>query len=459
MTAAVAAIACSAQEGTSRADSIAQRTVTSRLSVGGYGEAAFSRNFYSDHVSRYSQPEAHKDDPSHGRFDIPHAVIYLGYDFGKGWSFGTEIEFEHGGNGIAYEKEDEEGGEWEQETEKGGEVELEQFWLQKSFGRWANIRAGHIVVPVGLTNAHHEPLNFFTVYRPEGENTIMPSTWHQTGVSFWGRYKDFRYEAQFLAGLNADQFTNTNWIKKGPKSPLEFDVANKYGVSLRVDNYTVEGLRIGVSAYYGHSIGNSYPNNVNGVDAEYKGRVAIGAVDFTYKGHNWIVRGQADYGYLGDAGQLKYVYNRLNSKSPFKHSAFVSGNAYAVGIEAGYDVFSQIDCLRKASQKMYVFGRYEAYNPYASSTKGTDYDYTAVKRMALGINYLPIKQIVIKAEYSKRFLKSLYNNEPSVNIGVAYEGWFDLGHRQMAQKEQADFDRLNERINDLQRQLNELRKQ
>ena len=224
----------------------------SRLSVGGYGEAAFSRNFYSDHVSRYSQPEEHKDDPSHGRFDIPHAVVWLGYDFGKGWTLGTEIEFEHGGTGIAYEKEDEEGGEWEQETEKGGEVELEQLWIQKSFARWANLRVGHIVVPVGLTNAHHEPLNFFTVYRPEGESTIMPCTWHQTGVSFWGRYKDFRYEAQLVAGLNSDNFTNTGWIKKGHKSPMEFDVANKYGVALRVDNYSVPGLRIGLSGYYGH---------------------------------------------------------------------------------------------------------------------------------------------------------------------------------------------------------------
>jgi hypothetical protein len=395
-----------------------------RLTVGGYGEAVFSRNYFSDHVSRYSQPEEHKDDPSHGRFDIPHAVIYLGYDFGKGWSLGTEIEFEHGGNGIAYEKEDEEGGEWEQETEKGGEVELEQFWIQKSFGSWANIRAGHIVVPVGLNNAHHEPLNFFTVYRPEGENTIMPSTWHQTGVSFWGRYKDFRYEAQLLAGLNADQFTNTGWIHKGHKSPLEFDVANKYAVSLRIDNYSIHGLRIGVSGYYGHAIGNSYPRNANGVDAEYKGAVAIGAIDFTYKAHNWIVRGQADYGYLGDAEQLKYVYNRLKSKSPYKHSAFVSKNAYAVGIEAGYDIFSQIASMRQDNQKLYVFGRYEAYNPYASNTKGTAYDYTAVKRMAAGLNYHPVPQIVIKAEYSKRFLKSIYNDEPSINIGVAYEGFF-----------------------------------
>ena len=405
-------------------DSVMQHVRGNKLSVGGYGEVAYGRNFYSDHVSRYSAPEDHKNDPSHGRFDIPHAVIYLGYDFGKGWTMGTEIEFEHGGTGVAYEKEDEEGGEWEQETEKGGEVELEQFWIQKRFSKAANLRFGHIVVPVGLNNAHHEPLNFFTVYRPEGENTILPSTWHQTGISFWGKSGKFRYEAQFLAGLNADQFTNTGWIHKGTSSPLEFDVANKYGVSLRGDYYCIPGLRIGLSGYYGHSIGNSYPNNKNGTDAEFKGAVAIGALDFTYNAHNWIVRGQADYGYLGDAEQLKYLYNRKNSKSPYHHSAFVSKNAYAVGIEAGYDVFSQIEKMKADDQKLYVFGRYEAYNPYASITKGTAYDYTAVKRLVFGVNYYPLKDIVIKAEYGNRFLKSQYSNEPSINIGVAYEGWF-----------------------------------
>ena len=414
----------------SAGDSVMQHAGGKRLTVGGYGEINYSRNFYSDHVSRYSQPEEHKNDPSHGRVDIPHAVIYLGYDFGRGWTFGTEIEFEHGGNGLAYEKEDEEGGEWEQEVEKGGEVELEQFWLQKSFSKALNLRIGHIVVPVGLNNAHHEPLSYFTVYRPEGENTIMPSTWHQTGLSLWGRYGDFRYEAQLLAGLNADGFTNVNWIKNGNKSPLEFDVANKYGVALRVDNYTVKGLRLGLSGYYGHSIGNSYPNNAAGVDAEYKGQVLIGAVDLTYKGYNWIVRGQADYGYLGDAAQLKYVYNRLNSKSPYKHSAFVSKNAYAWGVEAGYDLFSvignwsKVKGLNAERPQLYVFGRYEQYNPYASQTKGTAYDYTEVKRFAVGLNYHPIKQIVVKAEYSKRLLRSLYNDEPSVNVGVAYEGFF-----------------------------------
>lgn len=424
MSAALIAGLASANAQTVAADSVMQHVNGKRLSVGGYGEVALSRNFYSDHVSRYSLADEHKKDPSHGRFDIPHAVIYLGYDFGKGWTMGTEIEFEHGGVGMSYEKEDEEGGEWEQEVEKGGEVELEQFWIQKSFGRWANIKAGHIVVPVGLNNAYHEPLNFFTVYRPEGENTVLPSTWHQTGVSFWGRTKGWRYELQFLAGLNSDNFTNTGWINKGPGTPTEGEIATKYGTALRIDNYCIKGLRIGLSGYYGHAIGNSYPNNKDGAESKYKGVVAIGAIDFTYNNYNWIVRGQADYGYLSDAKQLKYFTNRLNGLSPFHHSAFVSKNAFAYGIEAGYNIFSQIEKLRQSNQKMYLFGRYEHYNPYASKTKNTSYDYTNVQRMAVGINYYPVKQIVVKAEYSHRFLKSQYNNEPAINIGVAYEGWF-----------------------------------
>ena len=424
MSAAMVAGLATASAQTVAADSVMQHVNGKRLSVGGYGEVAMSRNFYSDHVSRYSLADEHKNDPSHGRFDIPHAVIYLGYDFGKGWTMGTEIEFEHGGVGMAYEKEDEEGGEWEQEVEKGGEVELEQFWIQKSFGRWANIKAGHIVVPVGLNNAYHEPLNFFTVYRPEGENTVLPSTWHQTGISFWGKTKGWRYELQFLAGLNSDNFTNTGWINKGPGTPTEGEIATKYGTALRIDNYCIKGLRIGLSGYYGHAIGNSYPNNKDGAESKYKGVVAIGAIDFTYNNYNWIVRGQADYGYLSDAKQLKYFTNRLNGLSPFHHSAFVSKNAFAYGIEAGYNIFSQIEKLRQDNQKLYLFGRYEHYNPYASKTKNTSYDYTNVQRMAVGINYYPVKQIVVKAEYSHRFLKSQYNKEPAINIGVAYEGWF-----------------------------------
>lgn len=241
-------------------DRVMNHSKGKKLSIGGYGEVAYSRNFYSDNQYRYRDPAKYKNDPSNGRFDIPHAVIYLGYDFGKGWTMGTEIEFEHTGTGSAVEIETDEGGEYETEIEKGGEVELEQFWIQKSFARWANLKMGHFVVPVGLNNTHHEPLNFFTVYRPEGENTILPSTGHDTGVSFWGRHGDFRYEVQVVAGLDAFMFSRDNWAKNAAGSAFEFKPANKYGFAARIDNYTISGLRLAVSGYYGRAMHNTYPN-------------------------------------------------------------------------------------------------------------------------------------------------------------------------------------------------------
>lgn len=409
----------------SATDSVQQHAKGNRLSIGGYGEIAYSRNFYSDNGQRYSNASAYKNDPSHGRFDIPHAVIYLNYDFGKGWTFGTEIEFEHGGTGSSIEYEAEESIEYENETEKGGEVELEQFWIQKSFCDAFNIRAGHIVVPVGLTNAYHEPLNFFTVYRPEGENTILPCTWHQTGASLWGRVGDFRYEAQFIAGLNAFGFSRSNWIQGGASSPYEFEVANKYGFSARVDNYTVPGLRIGLSGYYGQAMHNTTPHDMEkGTGKDIKGNVYIGALDFTYNRYNWIARGNIDYGYVSDASTItSYVYPGTSTVKPNQsgNNKYFGSHAVAAMVEVGYDIFSQIAKLRQDNQKLYVFGHFEYYD---SNVHNTTAQWTNKKILAGGVNYYPLPQICIKAEYNHRFLKSKYNDEPALNIGVAYQGFF-----------------------------------
>ena len=307
-------------------------------------------------------------------------------------------------------------------------MELEQFWIQKSFSKAANVRFGHIVLPVGLNNAHHEPLNYFTVYRPEGENTILPSTWHDTGVSFWGRSGDFKYQVMMVAGLDAFQFNRDGWIHSGAGSAFEYKVANKYGFAARLDNYSIPGLRIGVSGYYGRSMHNTQPHdmeNDGNVNKDLKGNVAVGSVDFTLNRWNWIVRGQADYGYVSDAAaitQIKRTRARI-SNSPYSSMPFAK-NAVAVGIEAGYNIFSQIEKMRRADKKLYVFGRFEKYNSYIPSDDQQKYEFTNKTRFVGGLNYYPIPQIAIKAEYSYRKLKSQYNDEPSLNIGVAYEGFF-----------------------------------
>ena len=398
--------------------------IKKRLTIGGYGEAVMTRNFFSDSYLRYTDAASKKDSKGHGRFDLPHVVIFLGYDFGKGWSMGSEIEFEHGGMESAMEIETEEAGEYESEIERGGEVALEQFWIQKSFCPEFNIKLGHIIVPVGATNQHHMPTEFFGVYRPEGENTIMPCTWHETGISLWGQAGDWRYEVLFISGLDSERFGAQSWIHDGSASPYEFKIANNYAGAFRVDNTSIKGLRLSLSGYVGNSFNNTLMETNGSKYDGVKGTVTIGAFDFAYNDHNWIVRGNFDYGHLSDSYAIKEFNMNMTNASP-SPKQLVASDAIAAGIEAGYDFFSLSPKLRQKEQRFYLFGRYDYYDSmYKMERNAFSYDWCGRQRVAVGINYYPIRDIVIKGEYSIGLLRSKYNNEPGISLGIAYSGFF-----------------------------------
>lgn len=394
-----------------------------RFRVGGYGEAVFSRNFYSDNYLRYSRPDSYRDE-SHGRFDIPHVCINLGFDFGKGWSMGTEIEFEHGGTESAVEIETEEGGEYETEVERGGEVALEQFWIQKQFLPQLTLRVGHQVVPVGAVNARHEPNQFFGVYRTEGENTIIPCTWHETAISLMGHAGNWSYQAMFMPGLDSERFGNQSWIHDGSASPFEFKIANNYAFAARVDNRSIKGLRLGLSGYVGNSFRNTlYPTSASKNEGVH-GTVSIASFDFSYSYKALIARGSILWGHLSDAVHISRFNMGMSQNSTSKRQE-VAKVAISVGVEAGYDIFTFLPTLMAKEQKLYVFGRYDYCNPMWKM-EGTQKPLKWTERnvMTVGLNYYPMKQIMIKGEYSCRYLKHPYNNEPAINLGIAYVGWF-----------------------------------
>jgi hypothetical protein len=396
----------------------------SRLTLGGYGEAIYKRNFFSDNINRYSHASDYKNAPSNGRFDLPHITLLIGYEFGKGWRFSSEIEFEHGGTEAAVELEAEEAGEYETEVERGGEVAFEQFWIEKTFNKALNLRLGHIIVPVGFTNMNHMPNEFFTVERPEGESTIFPCTWHETGILLWGKARDWRYEVTFLPGLNSELFNRQNWVGLASASPFEFKVANKFAGAFRVDNQTIKGLRIGISGYYGHSFNNSIQPTTAEKYKKVTGSVAIGSVDFKYDDHNFIARGYFDYGHLSDSQTISAYNKNLPKNSPSKRTN-VASDVLISGVEAGYNFFALSDKPKVNTQKFYLFGRYEYFDSMWKTAGDIPKDeWCGRQKIVGGINYFPVKQVVIKSEYAYSTLKSQYNNEPVMSIGVAYTGLF-----------------------------------
>lgn len=396
----------------------------SRLTLGGYGEAVASRMLYSKNFKRYSDATLYKGDKGYGQVDLPHVVFFVGYDFGHGWSLGSEIEFEHGGTESAVEIEEEETGEYESEIERGGEVALEQFWLQKSFSRELNLRMGHLIVPVGATNAHHMPTEFFTVYRPEGEATILPCTWHETGISIWGEVKDWRYEAMVIAGLDADRFNNKNWIHGASGSPYEFKMASDVAGAFRIDNRSIKDLKLSLSGYVGGS-GRNTLNATKKYD-DILGLVAIGALDFRYEGRHFIARGNVDYGHLGQSLEISKTNkaSRKDSPSPKNNVAM---SAFAAATEVGCDLFSFIPSMRDRDQRLFLFTRYDYYDSmFRTVSHMSDEPEWERHKVTVGLNYSPIKEIVIKAEASERILRPQFNNEPTLSIGIAYMGMYKL---------------------------------
>ena len=413
-----------------------------KFTIGGYGEVTAKHCFYSNNYLRYGKnPEKYAGD-HYGEFDLPHVVINMGYDFGYGWSMGTEIEFEHGGTESAIEIEEEEGGEYEGEIERGGEVALEQFWLQKKFNRYAILRAGMQVIPVGGLNAHHESTEYFGVYRNEGEFTIIPSTWHEVALTFMGSSpKGWHYQVMFLPGLDSDRFNRKNWVKPGAGSPYEFKLANVFAAAARVDYTGVKGLRLSLSGYCGNSFRNTLSKSNSELDAstykDVKGTVSIGSFDFAYKDYGLIIRGSATYGHLSDAAAITQ-YNIAMRKGSVSSKQWVASDALAASVEIGYDFLSLSNNAKVNRHKLYLFGRYDYYDSmFRYDNKPTDmYSWCGRHRAAVGINYFPIKQVGVKAEFSYGILKQgtradgtrgkIYNDEPQIAVGVVYAGFFQL---------------------------------
>ena len=364
------------------------------LTAGGFGEIALSRNFFSDNVYRYPNAPAHEKE-GHGRLEIPHVGFSIGYDFGKGWSMQSELEIADAG---------------------AGEAALEQFWIQKSFFPSLNIKGGHFIVPVGGLNNANDPMNYFTVYSPEGEFTILPSIWHDTGVTIWGEAGKWRYEVQLIAGPDAFLFSSDNFVKKGAGAPFEFKAADQCGIAARIDNSPIKSLNIGLSGYYGKSMHNAYPDDP-GTErhAGVKGAATIGAFDFLYEDSRIIMRGSVDYGHI--------KHNRTAAGAPYDKSPAGRGTI-ACGMELGYDLFSLFEKLHTSGNRLFVFGRSEYYNPYIRNESQKIAEFAEKTRVAAGLNWFPIPEIAVKCEYSYRFLAAQYNNKPSISLGVAFQGFF-----------------------------------
>ena len=373
----------------------------SKWRIGGYGEVVAAFKKYG--TNRFYGNSEGNPKENRNTIAIPRVVIAGDYKFNSKWILGVEVEFEAGGTGTTYELENTENGEYETEVEKGGEVALEQLHITRLIHRAFNVRAGHIIVPVGLTNNHHEPNQFFGTVRPEGETTIIPSTWHETGLEFFGNfgkgYAAFDYEAMIVTGLNANGFDRNKWAGGGKQGKFEVDNFTCPAFVARLNWHGVKGLRLGTSFYYCSNVGGNADKSQTYAGFG-KTPVRIYTLDGQYR-NQWV------------EARTNFMWGNLTN------SSVLSAN------EAGLKIKGFFNSCPKFPD-IIPFVRYEYYNSQESVVAPYNADdRLKVGMFTAGINWRPLPCLVIKGDYTTRRIGSgKYNSENEFAIGIAYTGWF-----------------------------------
>ncbi len=398
---------------------------------GGYGEMLAKRMDYG--INRFYGGNDGNSKTTRSAVSIPRFVLALDYKFNEKWELGSEIEFEAGGTGQAVELENSENGEYETEIEKGGEVALEQFHITRHIVLAFNVRAGHIIVPVGLTNYSHEPINFLGTSRPEGETTIIPCTWHETGICIFGDFgknaASFDYEAMIVAGLNANGFDRNSWVASGKQGLFEEDNFNSPAYVARINYKGINTLRIGGSIYYCNSTG-SNSDKEQTYSAIDNTSLLIWSADAQIKNKFVVARANILMGKLEGSEAITGKNAKLSNKSPYSRTGAVAKKAVAYGAECGIHINGFFN--NENVPAITPFARYEYYNPQEKGEGSQTMDARCqVSKWTFGLNWNPLPNLVVKADYTTRqigtnnpFEKGTYNSENEFAIGLAYVGWF-----------------------------------
>ena len=336
------------------------------LSIGGYGEMF------------YANPEGTDD-----YADVYRFITYFGYKFNDWIVLNTEIEFEHGAD-----------------SNDGGKVVVEFFYLDFLLSQEANLRLGHVLVPMGIVNLRHEPTLFNTVQRPEIEKYLLPSTWHENGALVYGRFEnaDIEYTAGVVNALNLNnddtKTPSGSWIREGrlgSSKDASFDPA----FVGRVDYTGINGLMVGASVYYGGGSNTKDDTDISGLTTTMFDIHAI-----------------YDNGPFSAYGL--YTQTNLDGAEKLSDTAVEKASGYYAN--ASYDISSLVGL----NYTLPVFAQYQNYNPVEKTVDGLNEDEFQTEIVTIGLNFFPADQVVLKADYAMKEVNNEDTNTFSVGLGFIF---------------------------------------
>ena len=345
------------------------------LTMGGYGEI------------NYNQPS-----DANGELDVQRLVLLFAYKFNDKTQFVTEVEFEH-----------------------VQEVYVEQAFVNHNIADNVSLRGGLMLIPMGILNEYHEPTTFNGVERPGVDNRIVPTTWREIGVGVNGRWDDasIKYQAYIFNGFNSVLINDGGDITKGLFGGAKgFRGGRQKGIqstisspnySFKVDYFGVQGLKLGLSGYFG----DSQVEEGTIFKDEAKIGMKMFGLDARYVNHRFSARGQFIQTFIDGAQD----YNDVTGSD-------LGDEMQGWYLETAYNLLPQ-----NKSQKLDAFVRYEEHNTHATVSGLPKNDSFDRNDITVGLSYHIAPGVVVKGDH-QWFDNAVEGNKANKQLNFGIGVWF-----------------------------------
>ncbi len=342
--------------------------------ISGYGELTYQRDFNT----RQSTVE------------LKRAVLFIGHQFTRHIAFLSELEVEGAkveGGGLT------------------GEIAMEQAYLKFSLNPRQYIVAGLFLPRIGIVNENHMPINFNGVERPMVEQTVIPSTWRELGIAFYGQTTalPLTYSVAIANGLNNAAFEHGSGFEGG-KAEGQHAGANNLAVTAAIQ-YFAGNWKFQLSGYAGGTTILN-PRAADSLQLEsgiFGTPLYLAEADVQYNNNGISFKALGCNVSIPGADHINLAYDNNTPSQIY--------GAYA---ELGYNLLERAKSNKWKNKQLNVFARYEMLDLNAKTPINGVIDGTLKQsHVVAGIGYFPIPHVVIKADVR---LMSTGNQNPGLVI-------------------------------------------
>lgn len=329
---------------------------------GGHGGPGWYKN-----TSIFGYGEMHYNSGETDQIDLHRLILGLEHEYNEDVRLEAEIEIEHALAGEG----------------QNGEVEIEQAYIEFDLDEDDRHRAktGAFLIPAGILNENHEPTTFFGVERNQVETKIIPTGWWEGGVAYEGAFNNgIKTDVAVHSGLSVD---STYKVRTGRQKVSEA-TAKDPAITGAITWNGVPGYEVGGSTQWQRDIRQSQDvDSASAIFGEVHTNIRKGPIGFRALAARWDIDGSGAAA-LGADEQVGW----------YAEPSYYFDTNYG---EAG------------------IFTRYEFHdNNAGDSTDSETEEYLA------GINFWPVEDVVLKADYKHIDAAPGSNSDDIINLGVGF---------------------------------------